>query len=132
MGFKAVAAGPTQAIPTYLAAGSTMNGQITTEGDVDVAGHFVGTIIAGHLTIFAGGSVNGDVTVQTLLIEGGYVGKAEAGAVRLGAQSNVQGQLTYRELEVSTGAKLNAKCRSQHQSGGGVMAVVAGAVAAAG
>jgi len=108
-----------------------MEGRITTDGDVDIVGHFVGTIIAGRLTIFAGGSVNGDVTVQSFLIEGGYIGKAEAGAVRLGAQSNVQGQLIYRELTVSTGAKFNAQCRSQHQSGGGTLEVVAGAIAAA-
>ena len=131
MVLKAVAVRPVQATPTCLAAGSIVNGQITTDGDVDVAGHFVGTIVAGRLTIFPGGSVNGDVTVQTLHVEGSYVGKAEAGAVRLGTQSNVQGQLSYRELAVPPGAKLNAQCRSQHQSRGGAIAVVTGVVAAA-
>jgi len=113
---KTTTAGSNQAIATYLAAGSTLNGQIKSEGAVDVAGHFVGTIIASRLTIFAGGSVNGDVTVRSMQVEGRYSGKAEVEAVRLGVQSNVEGQLTYRELAVEPGAKLDAQCRSQHRS----------------
>jgi cytoskeletal protein CcmA (bactofilin family) len=128
---KTAAAGPNQAIATFLAAGSSVHGQITSEGDVDVAGNFVGTIIAGRLTIFPGGSVKGDVTARSLLIEGGYDGRAEAEAVRLGAQSKVQGQLTYRELAVEPGAKLDAQCRSQHRSRERALTVVTGVVAAA-
>jgi cytoskeletal protein CcmA (bactofilin family) len=115
MFFKIPVAEIAHALPIYLAAESIVHGQIKSEGDVDVAGHFVGTIIADRLTVLSGGCVNGDVTVQTLHIEGSYVGRAEAGVVRLGAQSNVKGELTYRELAVPSGAKLNAQCRSQGQ-----------------
>ena len=131
MFFKIGAPEQTPAIQTYLAAGSVALGQIKSGGDVHVAGHFAGSIVANKLTILPSGSVNGDISVQTLHIEGDYVGRAEAVAIRLGARSDVQGQLTYGELTIHTGAKLNAQCRSQCQSRGRALAVFAGTTAAA-
>jgi cytoskeletal protein CcmA (bactofilin family) len=129
--FFKIAAGPSPAIQTYLAAGSVAQGQIKSGGDVQVAGHFAGSIVANRLTILPSGSVNGDIRVQTLHIEGDYVGRAEAVALRIGARSNVRGQLIYGELIIHTGAKLHAQCRSQCQSQGRALAVVTGTVAAA-
>jgi cytoskeletal protein CcmA (bactofilin family) len=127
---KTSAAAPTEASPTCGVGRSTVHNQIRSEGEVNVAGQFVGAMIA-RRTNFFGGSVNGDVTVQTLCIEGGYVGRTETGTVRLGAHSKVQGQPTYRELEVPVGASLHSGYCSLHQSRESALRVVTNVVAAA-
>jgi cytoskeletal protein CcmA (bactofilin family) len=116
MVFKNSVAAPHTVSSTYLAAGSNLQGQIVSEGDVDVLGHFEGTIIARRLTIFEGASVKGKVSVQSFIVDGEFSGRADAGRIRVGAQSIVQGELNYRELAVILGANLDARCQRQHRS----------------
>jgi cytoskeletal protein CcmA (bactofilin family) len=130
MAFKGAVEKCSSTPPTNVAAGCTGEGALRATGDVDIAGHFMGNITANRLKILLGGSVDGDVKVQKMQVEGGYTGRAEADAIELGAQSNVSGQLIYRELSISLGATLDVACVNEHQSQERAFTVVSNAAGA--
>ena len=94
---------------SIIAAGTTVTGDIHTDGVVKVEGQVIGNIDAKQQVLVArGGSVQGDVRTEQAVI-GGSVTGAVAATSRAEIQGSavVDGNLTTRRLVVLEGGRLN-------------------------
>lgn len=63
-----------------------------------------GTVAASKLTIDKGGTVDGNVEADTVVIDGTFSGTLVAGSVCLGRTASVNANITYVSMEMHAGA----------------------------
>lgn len=109
---RAGAAGEVNAL---LGPGSTFEGKLTFEGTVHINGTFVGEIRSKDtLVIGAGGRVQGEVHVGTLIVDGELSGTVRAlHLVELHAPARFRGSLATPALVVERGAVLEGTSRME-------------------
>ena len=99
---------PTQAAPytlvpaTFLAPGTTLEGKLTSKGDVEFAGNFNGEIVAdGNVTLRA--DATGNISAASLNVVGCHLtGDCTiSGSVTISDKSTVSGNITAEELSCS-------------------------------
>jgi cytoskeletal protein CcmA (bactofilin family) len=90
--------------PSFLGAGLKVEGDIHSEGDVDIAGTVTGNVTARKMTVFEGGAVNGIAKAETAVVNGVLDGKLTAADVALGSTSRVAADVTYVSLRMEAGA----------------------------
>ena len=140
---RPVMAASGQAGVTYLAPGSSMEGKLETDGDVEVAGNFKGDIIAkGKVVLHM--VMQGNITAESLQLMGcKLVGNIVAnGTVTLDEAASVTGNITAGELICSGNIKgdldvkgnlaLNEKSRIEGNIVTKTMTMSCGAVVAGG
>ncbi len=96
---------------TIISEELVVTGDISGDGAIDIRGRVVGDIDIRAIDILAGGSVEGNVTVQTAHVRGTLKGSLSAETVDLHAQAEVQAEVTARELAAEKGARLLGKVR---------------------
>lgn len=91
-----------------LAAGLLIEGKIEGRGDVRVVGRFKGTVnVEGELTVESGASIDGEVTADTVLVEGQVTGQIVARQhVQLREFGAVLGDVKAESLTVAAGSKM--------------------------
>lgn len=87
----------------------TITGNIRGSGSIDVRGSVVGDIETQVIDILAGGSVEGNVRVETAHVRGSLKGGISAKSVDLHAQADVEADVTAGELTSEKGARLRGK-----------------------
>jgi cytoskeletal protein CcmA (bactofilin family) len=89
-----------------------VKGSITSDEPLTIAGSVEGSVsLNGHqLTITTDGSVNADITAETILVEGRVKGSLRA-ATRLVLQSgsNVNGEIHAPRLSIAEGASVQGR-----------------------
>ena len=104
---KSIGSGTT----TLIAAGTTLTGGINFNGDLEIEGTVIGNIASAdessRIRVLNSGSVTGDITVATMVINGSVRGDLHADKlIKLAAKAVVQGSVNYRLLEVEKGAEV--------------------------
>jgi len=89
----------------------TVNGNLHSQGDVQVEGAVVGDIAAAKLVIADGGTVTGNITAQDERICGGLNGSVRANTVTLTATARVLGDVHHDLLTIETGGRLEGLSR---------------------
>ena len=92
--------------------GTTINGDVSTEGDIRIDGKVTGTVTAkAKVVIGATGVVEGDIVCQNAYIDGRVNGNVEvAELLLLSKTASVNGDIKIKKLVVEEGAKFNGKC----------------------
>jgi cytoskeletal protein CcmA (bactofilin family) len=90
--------------PSFIAAGVKIDGDLTSEGDIDLAGTVEGNVTAAKLTVCAGAAVNGTARAETAIINGTLNGKLAAAEVAFGKAAKVGADVTYVSLRIDEGA----------------------------
>jgi cytoskeletal protein CcmA (bactofilin family) len=92
--------------------GSTIKGDIVTEGDLRIDGTLVGTITTkGRLVLGETGVVEGEVTCQNALIAGELKAKIQvAELLSLKASANLSGDIVTNKLSIEPGANFTGSC----------------------
>lgn len=85
---------------SVLAANVEITGSLNSASELHIYGAVDGNVRAGDLTIFAGGSVKGDVVAQSVLVHGRIDGHIHAKKVQLGSGAVVRGDIVHASLGV--------------------------------
>ena len=108
---------PTHRVPdrknpeSVIAAGLTIEGTVTGNGDVRIAGQFHGDVhVEGSLTIEPGARMVGSVRASTVIIDGELEGNIEgATRVELRATGVLNGNLNTGSLTVAAGSRMRGQ-----------------------
>lgn len=111
-----VGAEPTAHLPravtvTVIDAGLSVEGDLTSSGDVVLKGRLTGNCRCRRLHVGKSGHLIGDVVADELVIEGTIVGNIFAHSVRADGRAALDGEVSYTELAVARDAQVNAVCR---------------------
>jgi cytoskeletal protein CcmA (bactofilin family) len=105
---------PVKAVPpnktAVLAADIVFQGNIQSEGDIELDGVIDGNVACRVLMIGRTGAVNGNIVAREVTVHGEVSGSIISHSVRLGASGKVMGALSYESLTVERGAYLDASC----------------------
>lgn len=96
---------------TLIAAGTGLVGNISFSGNLEIEGHVVGDITAedetSRVRILKSGSVEGDIEVATIIINGRVKGDLYASKlIELAEKAIVEGNLNYNLIGVEKGAEV--------------------------
>lgn len=96
---------------TLIAAGTTLTGDISFIGNLEIEGEVVGNISAegdqSRVRILQSGSVKGDIEVATIIVNGSVKGNLHASElVELAAKAVVEGNLHYNLIGIEKGAEV--------------------------
>ena len=92
----------------YVGEGTHLEGaSLDIHGTARIDGTFVGKISVKHLIVGEDGSVTGDISGETALVEGVIEDTLTlSGKLEVTAQGKIRGKIHYGELETVVGAKL--------------------------
>jgi len=92
--------------------GSTIKGDIITEGDLRIDGSLIGTIkTKGRLVLGETGLVEGEVVCQNALIAGTVKARIQVTELlSLKATANLQGDIITNKLSIEPGANFTGSC----------------------
>ena len=102
---------------TLISSGTTVKGDITFSGQLDVEGSVVGSIQAESgkdavLRVVAGGKVSGEIKVPHATVNGNVEGDIHTSErLELAEQAVIDGDVYYNLIEMAVGAKVNGGLR---------------------
>src|ERR1700761_734840 len=96
---------PRKAIACSLIAENvSLEGDLVSDGDVQLDGAVRGDLKLNHLTIGETGQVDGLITAETVEVRGQVTGAIPAKTVRLYASARVDGDITHVQIAIDAGA----------------------------
>ena len=96
---------PRKAIACSLIAENvSLEGDLVSDGDVQLDGSVRGDLKLNHLTIGETGQVDGLITAETVEVRGRVAGAITAKTVRLYASARVDGDITHVQIAIDAGA----------------------------
>ncbi len=102
-------------VSTVIGRGTVIRGDLEFEGGLHLDGRIIGNVsgIEGGeaaITVSEQGTIEGDVRVDVLILNGTVVGDVYASErVELASQAQVTGTVHYRLLEMAMGAEVNGQ-----------------------
>ncbi|MCF6354293.1 MAG: polymer-forming cytoskeletal protein [Candidatus Polarisedimenticolaceae bacterium] len=109
-------------ISTVIGHGTEIKGDISFSGGLHLDGVIKGNLAthqdnAATLTVSEDGSIEGDVRVPNVILNGVVVGDIYAsGRVELAAKARVTGTVYYNLLEMAMGAEINGQLKHVNES----------------
>jgi len=102
-------------VSTIIGEGTTVQGDVLYTGGLHVDGKIIGDVAAESgtattLTLSKLGSIQGNVSVPTVVIDGAVEGDVTSSErVQLVANSRITGNVTYSLIEMEVGAEVNGQ-----------------------
>jgi cytoskeletal protein CcmA (bactofilin family) len=103
-------------IPSIVAAGFQVKGDIVCDGDIQLDGRVEGTVKTQTLTIGATGEVRGEVIADRVRVLGKVYGPIKAKGVELGRSARVVGDIRYETLTVESEAQVDGHIQRVDES----------------
>lgn len=100
-----------QAPPSILSAGLTVNGDLNSEGEMQIDCLVNGDVTAVRLAIGENAKVVGEVVAEQVLIRGEVIGRIRAKSVELDKTAKVRGDIWHELLSIAAGAKIEGLCK---------------------
>lgn len=97
--------------PSILSAGLTVNGDLNSEGEVQIDCLVNGDVTAARLAIGENAKVVGEVVAEQVLIRGEVIGRIRAKSVELDKTAKVRGDIWHELLSIAAGAKVEGLCK---------------------
>jgi cytoskeletal protein CcmA (bactofilin family) len=98
---------PAQVSPTYIGKNTTIDGAITTDGEIHVDGLVRGSISAQICVIDVNGVVEGEVSAEQIIVRGRVMGPLRGVHVHLQDGAHVEGDIQNETIAVDNGAHLH-------------------------
>lgn len=97
---------------TLIASGTRVQGDLLFKGNLEIEGSVVGNLIAEdencRVRILNGGSIEGEIRVPVVIVNGHVKGDIHAGKqLELAAKAIVEGNIHYQVLEIEKGAQVD-------------------------
>lgn len=100
---------PLGARHSLVAADLEIEGDVVSQGSVDIHGRVRGTVRAPEVVVGEDGSIDGAVSASALTVLGRITGSIEARALTLAATSMVRADVLHEEIAIATGARLEGR-----------------------
>ena len=94
---------------SLIAENVSLEGNLASDGDVQLDGAVRGDLKVAHLSIGETGHVEGVVTAEAVEVRGHVAGAITAKTVRLYATARVDGDITHSQLAVEPGAQFSGR-----------------------
>lgn len=94
---------------SHLSKAITVNGDLESDGELQIYGNVRGQICADRLVVGAGGFLEGDVIARDVHIEGRLEGRIFALNVTLDSTAEVNGRIFHNTITVAKGARIDAR-----------------------
>ncbi len=78
-------------------------------GNMRIADHYAGDVDSKTVTVLEGGSVEGRVGAERIVIHGAVRGIVNAGSIAIGKTARIEGELRYETLSIEPGARVEAR-----------------------
>lgn len=92
------------AMPSIIADGMRVRGEVASAGDVQVDGVLEGDVRAGSVTVGPSGRIVGEVAAERVSISGSVTGRIRARSVSLSKTARVKGDIAHESLSIEAGA----------------------------
>jgi cytoskeletal protein CcmA (bactofilin family) len=94
---------------SHLSKAITINGDLESDGELQIFGNVRGQVCADRLVVGVGGFLEGDVIARDVLIEGRLEGRIFALNVTLDSGAEVNGRIFHNTITVAKGARIDAR-----------------------
>ena len=91
----------------------TVNGTLTCEGILDLAGSFEGDLTVDTLVLARSGKINGNVRARNVTVEGRLEGTISAISVALKTSAQVTADIVAQKLVIESGAMIEGNVASR-------------------
>lgn len=99
------------AAPTIISTDLRIDGDVTSDGEIQVDGIVDGDVKCENLTIGATGRIKGAASAERILVRGHVSGQIKSRVVTLTRTARVTGDVLHETLTVEAGARLEGHCR---------------------
>ena len=101
-----------------IGVGTSITGDIQSDGDIRIDGSLTGNIIAkGKIVVGTTGKINGEITCKNFDLSGKIEGKVNAEKLlSLKSSANIQGDINAGKLAVEPGAVFTGTCKMKDKS----------------
>ncbi len=89
----------------------TVRGDLASEGDIQIDGTVEGDVRTAKVTIGEGGSVNGTIVADNVVIAGAVTGEVRSKTVALVPGARVKADISVDSLAIAAGARFEGTCR---------------------
>lgn len=103
-------------MPSIVSAGLQVNGNMVSDGDIQIEGTIEGDVKSRTLIIGAEGLVKGSIVADEVTVDGMVEGKIKAKTVILHENSQVIGDITHDLLTVLAGARIEGSLKRLSKS----------------
>lgn len=86
-----------------------ITGEVSSAGDIEMAGEVDGNVSARSLAIAGDGRMKGMIKAETVDVKGKLDGQVDAGAFTLRATAQVTADVTYAALVIESGAQIEGR-----------------------
>ncbi|WP_417318155.1 bactofilin family protein [Emcibacter sp.] len=104
------------AAPSIIGSDVTVNGDITTLGEIQLDGTVDGDVRSESLTIGEHGAVNGTIMANNVIVKGSASGQIRGRNVRLEKTARVKGDIMHEALSVEAGAVVEGTLMHQEDA----------------
>ena len=102
--------------PTIISVNVNINGNLSSDGEIQVDGTIEGDVKCAQLSVGETGSIQGNVPATKTLVHGKITGQIESIEVTLSSTAKVQGDLLHQTLAIETGAQFEGNCRRMEKA----------------
>ena len=106
-------------IPSIISPDLTVEGNLTSSGDIQIDGTVEGDVTSRGLTVGDGATVHGALVAETIRVYGAVTGTIKANSVILAASAKVDGDITHGSLSMEAGASLAGQIKRLERPVGG-------------
>ena len=110
----------------------TVHGDLASEGDIQIDGKVEGDVKTTKVTIGEGGSVNGTIVADNVVIAGAVTGEVRSKTISLVPTARVKADIFVDSLAIAAGARFEGSCKRYGSNTGAVEAKPAVRLAVAG
>ena len=96
---------------TYLSSDFKLNGNIKSQGDIEIDGQIKGKVVGNSVSVLAAGSVDGSISGTSVSIDGKANGLISASEVAVASSGTIMADITYETLSTEKGAKLQGNLK---------------------
>ncbi len=98
-------------IPSIISSDLTIEGNLISEGEIQIDGTVNGDIKTSTLLIGETATINGEVNAKRVRVHGTVNGQITAGSVTLAQTARVTGDVIHVDLSIEKGAFLEGHCK---------------------
>ncbi|MEQ9326221.1 MAG: polymer-forming cytoskeletal protein [Rhodospirillales bacterium] len=98
-------------VPSIISVDLKVQGNLISEGEIQLDGAVTGDVTAHALTIGQSGSVTGEIDAETIRVHGSVNGQIRAKSVFLAKSARVRGDVIHESLAIEPGALLEGHCK---------------------
>ncbi|MFS4438970.1 bactofilin family protein [Paracoccaceae bacterium GXU_MW_L88] len=109
----APAAPKSKAAASLLSSDITIEGNISSTGDINIEGVIKGDVRANVLTVGENATVHGEVMADDVIVNGRVVGRVRGLKVRLSTSARVEGDIIHKTIAIESGAHFEGSVQRQ-------------------